>query len=748
MALGAVGALSSRSRQSLVWVGLVLPRRPRRCSAIAELVCGRVAQCRQRRRSSALPCARRRSIGVAAGARGAARASRAPARPSRRACCSGSRARARRALLVPARHPDHHAGVAPRTASTWLGRQLRCPTAVLSVAGFVAAGVAGYLAIWWLLPFVQEPLAVRGSPATRPCSVLSCSTLGADGEGLAWPSAPRHRTAARERSGARIALRRRNARRAQQRGRRPRRRRQQVAAALALDDRVAARDRRRRAVALLAVALADRRAQPAAPASSPHAVATRPALGLRRRRVPHPGRPARCGASASSCARRDPRGAHRTGPRRSSCSRSSRCACPRDAPADDVLRAASVLATHGGYVGGGVAWALAYPARRRPSATSCSSALLRRRPRASTGLSISGVVDWVARTAVSARAAEPERVRERAPSAAPRADAPARRRATATAPRPPSRGRDAAAGAADARPRGAAQDRPRAARASAAARDGGLRAALADAADAHDASRAASTRRPRTSCARPRRSSSRRSRPSTSPRASWTGSPARPSRCSRSRSPRACKVNRVTALADDLALALAASTIRILAPIPGKSLVGIEVPNERRTHGHARRRARRRAAGERRPAPARHRQGRRRASRSSPTSPTMPHLLIAGSTGTGKSRLHQRACSCPSSCAPRPPRSASSSSTRSASSSRSTTACRTSTCRSSPSPRRPPARWRGRSRRWSARLKVLQKAGARNIGALQRAGPGGQGCPRAPRRCRTSSSSSTSSPTS
>ncbi len=43
------------------------------------------------------------------------------------------------------------------------------------------------------------------------------------------------------------------------------------------------------------------------------------------------------------------------------------------------------------------------------------------------------------------------------------------------------------------------------------------------------------------------------------------------------------RLSRVTALADDLALALAASTVRILAPIPGKSLVGIEVPNVRRT---------------------------------------------------------------------------------------------------------------------------------------------------------------------
>lgn len=43
------------------------------------------------------------------------------------------------------------------------------------------------------------------------------------------------------------------------------------------------------------------------------------------------------------------------------------------------------------------------------------------------------------------------------------------------------------------------------------------------------------------------------------------------------------RLNRVTALADDLALSLAASTVRILAPIPGKALVGIEVPNLRRT---------------------------------------------------------------------------------------------------------------------------------------------------------------------
>jgi S-DNA-T family DNA segregation ATPase FtsK/SpoIIIE len=39
------------------------------------------------------------------------------------------------------------------------------------------------------------------------------------------------------------------------------------------------------------------------------------------------------------------------------------------------------------------------------------------------------------------------------------------------------------------------------------------------------------------------------------------------------------RVNRITSLANDLALALAAPTIRIEAPVPGKPIIGIEVPN-------------------------------------------------------------------------------------------------------------------------------------------------------------------------
>ncbi len=42
------------------------------------------------------------------------------------------------------------------------------------------------------------------------------------------------------------------------------------------------------------------------------------------------------------------------------------------------------------------------------------------------------------------------------------------------------------------------------------------------------------------------------------------------------------KVNRVASLADDIAMALAAQRVRIVAPIPGKSAIGIEIPNRYR----------------------------------------------------------------------------------------------------------------------------------------------------------------------
>ena len=43
------------------------------------------------------------------------------------------------------------------------------------------------------------------------------------------------------------------------------------------------------------------------------------------------------------------------------------------------------------------------------------------------------------------------------------------------------------------------------------------------------------------------------------------------------------RVNKIASLADDLALALAAPRIRIQAPVPGHSYVGIEVPNDEMT---------------------------------------------------------------------------------------------------------------------------------------------------------------------
>ncbi len=42
------------------------------------------------------------------------------------------------------------------------------------------------------------------------------------------------------------------------------------------------------------------------------------------------------------------------------------------------------------------------------------------------------------------------------------------------------------------------------------------------------------------------------------------------------------KINRVVGLSDDIAMALAAYRVRIVAPIPGKSAVGVEIPNRKR----------------------------------------------------------------------------------------------------------------------------------------------------------------------
>jgi S-DNA-T family DNA segregation ATPase FtsK/SpoIIIE len=97
------------------------------------------------------------------------------------------------------------------------------------------------------------------------------------------------------------------------------------------------------------------------------------------------------------------------------------------------------------------------------------------------------------------------------------------------------------------------------------------------------------------------------------------------------------KVSKITALADDIALALAAPSIRIQAPVPGKGFVGIEVPNaeislvglrdivESETF---------RGKG----TPLRIALGKDVSGRPAVADlGKMPHLLIAGTTGSGKS---------------------------------------------------------------------------------------------------------------
>jgi S-DNA-T family DNA segregation ATPase FtsK/SpoIIIE len=95
------------------------------------------------------------------------------------------------------------------------------------------------------------------------------------------------------------------------------------------------------------------------------------------------------------------------------------------------------------------------------------------------------------------------------------------------------------------------------------------------------------------------------------------------------------KVGKVAQLKDDLAYALAASDIRILAPIPGKQAVGVEVPNTRRRTVHL---------GDvfQEPpgdwSPLTVWLGKDVAGRAIGADlAKMPHLLVAGTTGAGKS---------------------------------------------------------------------------------------------------------------
>ena len=96
------------------------------------------------------------------------------------------------------------------------------------------------------------------------------------------------------------------------------------------------------------------------------------------------------------------------------------------------------------------------------------------------------------------------------------------------------------------------------------------------------------------------------------------------------------KLSRITALSPDLALALAAHPIRIEAPIPGKSLVGIEVPNKAAAMvrlGSLLLYPEFQKADPLTFALGRNVQG----EPIFPNCDKMPHLLVAGATGSGKS---------------------------------------------------------------------------------------------------------------
>lgn len=97
------------------------------------------------------------------------------------------------------------------------------------------------------------------------------------------------------------------------------------------------------------------------------------------------------------------------------------------------------------------------------------------------------------------------------------------------------------------------------------------------------------------------------------------------------------RLNKITALADDLAIALRVPSVRVVAPIPGKNTVGIEVPNEKRTMVRLRElieSSSKERGSKRLPIFV----GKDVSGRPMTVDLTkMPHLLIAGRTGTGKS---------------------------------------------------------------------------------------------------------------
>lgn len=96
------------------------------------------------------------------------------------------------------------------------------------------------------------------------------------------------------------------------------------------------------------------------------------------------------------------------------------------------------------------------------------------------------------------------------------------------------------------------------------------------------------------------------------------------------------RVNRIANLADDLALALAAKDVRIEAPIPGKSLVGIEVPNSEIATVSFRELWEQSKTDPKKLLEVPLGKAVNGSARSFDLA-RMPHLLVAGSTGSGKS---------------------------------------------------------------------------------------------------------------
>ncbi|THB66341.1 MAG: DNA translocase FtsK, partial [Desulfovibrio sp.] len=97
------------------------------------------------------------------------------------------------------------------------------------------------------------------------------------------------------------------------------------------------------------------------------------------------------------------------------------------------------------------------------------------------------------------------------------------------------------------------------------------------------------------------------------------------------------RINKIAGLADDLALALKALAVRIVAPIPGKDTVGIEIPNEQRQMVGFREILDAPSFADAKSvltmALGKDISGRPRSADLS----RMPHLLVAGATGAGKS---------------------------------------------------------------------------------------------------------------